>query len=70
MTLKGVLEMPRTEDQSWQVTLRLPRDLEPAIREIARQRVVPPAIALRQIIKEYVDRMAVEPRRHEREEDR
>ncbi len=62
--------MPRTEDQSWQVTLRLPRDLETAIREIARQRVVPPAIALRQIIKEYVDQMAVEPRRHEREEDR
>ncbi len=49
--------MPRAEDQSWQLTIRLPRDLEPVIREIARQRVVAPAIAVRQLVKERVDQL-------------
>lgn len=62
----GVTEMPRTDDPAWQVTVRLPRDLEPAIREIARQRVVPPAIAIRQLIKERVDQLAAEERQRER----
>ncbi len=68
MTAMGVREMPRAEDQAWQLTIRLPRDLEPVIREIARQRVVPPAIAIRQLIKERADQLAMEARRHEREE--
>ena len=68
MTATGVAEMPRAEDQSWQLTIRLPRDLEPVIREIARQRVVAPAIAIRQLVKERVDQLAAEARRHERAE--
>jgi len=60
--------MPRAEDQSWQLTIRLPRDLEPVIREIARQRVVAPAIAVRQLVKERADQLAAEARRQERAE--
>ncbi len=68
MTVTGVVEMPRAEDQSWQLTIRLPRDLEPVIREIARQRVVAPAIAVRQLVKERADQLAAEARRQERAE--
>ena len=68
MTATGVVEMPRAEDQSWQLTIRLPRDLEPVIREIARQRVVAPAIAVRQLVKERADQLAAEARRQERAE--
>ncbi len=70
MTATGVVEMPRAEDQSWQLTIRLPRDLEPVIREIARQRVVAPAIAVRQLVKERADQLTAEARRQEREEER
>jgi len=64
----GVLEMPQAEDKTWQVTVRLPRDLEPAIKEVARQRLVPPTIALRQLIKERLDQLTAEARRQERTE--
>ncbi len=68
MNAVGVLEMPAVDDKTWQVTVRLPRDLEPAIKEIAQQRLVPPTIALRQLIKERLDQLTAEARRHERAE--
>ncbi len=70
MTALGVMEMPEVEDKAWQVTVRLPRDLEPVIREIARQRVVPPAIAVRQLVKERADQLTQDARRQEREQER
>jgi len=70
MTVLGVMEMPEVEDKAWQVTVRLPRDLEPAVREIAQQRVVPPAIVLRQLIKERLDQLAQEARRSGRDGER
>lgn len=70
MNALGVLEMPAVDDKTWQVTVRLPRDLEPAVKEIARQRLVPPTIALRQLIKERIDQLAADTRRQEREEER
>ncbi len=68
MNVVGVLEMPPVDDTTWQVTVRLPRDLEPAIKEVARQRLVPPTIALRQLIKERLDQLAADARRQERTE--
>ncbi len=62
----GVIEMP-VDEKVWQVTVRLPRDLEPMVRALAQQRVVPPAIMLRQLIKERLDQIAAETRQHGRE---
>jgi len=58
------------DNEVWQATLRLPRDLEPAVKEVARQRLVPPTIALRQLIKERLDQLAADTRRLEREGER
>jgi len=58
------------DNEVWQATLRLPRDLEPAVKEVARQRLVPPTIALRQFIKERLDWSAADARRLEREGER
>lgn len=41
----------------WAVTIRLPHDLEEQVREIAASRLVPPAVALRQLVKERLDEL-------------
>lgn len=56
------------DDERGALRVRLPRELEAAVKEVARQRLVPPTIALRQLIKERLDQIAADTRRHEREE--
>ncbi|MGH2411007.1 MAG: hypothetical protein ACRDGS_11650, partial [Chloroflexota bacterium] len=50
--------MARTKQNpelEWAVTVRLPHELETRIKDLASERLVPPAIALRQLVKERLD---------------
>ncbi|HVA91602.1 MAG TPA: hypothetical protein VNL71_17375 [Chloroflexota bacterium] len=52
--------MARTKQNpelEWAVTVRLPHELEARIRDLASERLVPPAVALRQLVKERLDEL-------------
>ena len=58
-------EQPKKE-KPWQLSIRLPREMEPIIRKLAKQRVVPPAVICRQLIKERLDQLEAESQREDR----
>ena len=41
----------------WAVTVRLPHELESRVKDLAAERLVPPAVALRQLVKERLDEL-------------
>jgi predicted DNA-binding protein len=43
--------------QPWVISVRIPRDIEPRLRQLAQRRVVPPAILLRQLIVERLEQI-------------
>ncbi len=52
--------MARTKQEpalEWAVTVRLPHELETRIKDLASERLVPPAVALRQLVKERLDQL-------------
>jgi predicted DNA-binding protein len=52
--------MARTKQEpalDWAVTVRLPHELESRVRDLASERLVPPAVALRQLVKERLDEL-------------
>ena len=58
----GPVGQPKREEP-WQLSIRLPREMEPIIRQLAKQRVVPPAVVCRQLIKERLDQLEAESQR-------
>jgi predicted DNA-binding protein len=52
--------MARTKQKpalDWAVTVRLPHELESRVKDLASERLVPPAVALRQLVKERLDEL-------------
>jgi predicted DNA-binding protein len=52
--------MARTKREpslDWAVTVRLPHELESRVKDLASERLVPPAVALRQLVKERLDEL-------------
>ncbi len=52
--------MTRTKQKpalDWAVTVRLPHDLESRVKDLASERLIPPAVALRQLVKERLDEL-------------
>ncbi len=52
--------MARTKQEpalDWAVTVRLPHELESRVKDLASERLVPPAVALRQLVKERLDEL-------------
>jgi len=46
-----------TEEKPWTLTIRLPRELETAVRRLARERLVQPSVVVRQLVKERLDEL-------------
>jgi len=42
---------------NWTLTIRLPRELETAVRRLARERLVQPSVVVRQLVKERLDEL-------------
>jgi len=43
--------------EDWTLTIRLPRELETAVRRLARERLVQPSVVVRQLVKERLDEL-------------
>ncbi len=41
----------------WVLSVRIPRDIEPRIRQVAKRRTVPPAILIRQLVVERLEQI-------------
>jgi hypothetical protein len=56
--------MPRPrqepEEKPWQVTARFPPDLAAKIKDLSSRRTVPPAILIRQLVKERLDQLEMD----------
>jgi len=60
-----------TNDEShsgpWVLSVRIPRDIEPRIRQVAKRRTVPPAILIRQLVVERLEQIEHDGERAERQ---